>query len=147
MTRAEFVRQAKAAAESIAAESGLPAMVTVAQAALESGWGASELSRRANNYFGIKAHRGHAQVTMTTREVVRGAEVTVAAAFASYASMEECFRCRDHILLRGKVYAAACEKRGDEEAFLAEMARHWATDPQYAEKLRRVLREVKEMTQ
>jgi flagellum-specific peptidoglycan hydrolase FlgJ len=32
----------------------LPSL-TIAQAALESGWGSSQLSQRANNLFGIKA--------------------------------------------------------------------------------------------
>ena len=43
------------------------------------------------------------------------------------------------------VYAGAREKRGDEAAFIAEIAKHWATDPKYAEKLLAVLKEVKGM--
>lgn len=34
---------------------GIPASVTLAQMALESGWGKSNLARNANNYFGIRA--------------------------------------------------------------------------------------------
>lgn len=33
---------------------GIPASITMAQAALESGWGKSELAYRYNNYFGVK---------------------------------------------------------------------------------------------
>ena len=44
-----------------------------------------------------------------------------------------------------RVYAGAREKRGDEAGFIAEMAKHWATDPKYAEKLLTVLGEVKEL--
>ena len=40
---------------------------------------------------------------------------------------------------------AAREKRGDEAGFIAEIAKHWATDPKYAEKLLAVLNEVKGM--
>jgi len=68
MTRAEFLEQAIAAARVSSKSSGLPAGITVAQAALESAWGGSELSRRANNYFGIKAHGRHASVEMPTAE-------------------------------------------------------------------------------
>ncbi|QIC05531.1 glucosaminidase domain-containing protein [Brevibacillus sp. 7WMA2] len=33
---------------------GIPASLTIAQGILESGWGASELTVNANNWFGIK---------------------------------------------------------------------------------------------
>jgi len=123
----------------------MPAMVTVAQASLESNWGQSKLSKEANNYFGIKAHGNHARVQMPTEECEKGATVAVQAEFAKYLSMLDCFQCRDRILLRGAVYAGARENRGDEDGFIAEIAKHWATDPKYAEKLRVVLSEVKEM--
>jgi flagellum-specific peptidoglycan hydrolase FlgJ len=121
----------------------MPALVTVAQAALESSWGQSELSREANNYFGIKAHGDQDQVQMATTECERESTVVIRAGFAKYPSMLECFRCRDAILLRSAVYAGARQMRGDENGFIAEMARHWATDPRYAEKLQAVLSDVK----
>jgi len=37
---------------------GIPASITLAQGILESGSGNSELSRKANNHFGIKCHKG-----------------------------------------------------------------------------------------
>jgi len=36
---------------------GIPASITMAQAALESGWGKSELAYKYNNYFGVKCGR------------------------------------------------------------------------------------------
>ena len=36
--------------------SGVPASITLAQGALESGDGNSSLARKANNHFGIKCH-------------------------------------------------------------------------------------------
>ena len=36
--------------------SGVPASITLAQGMLESGYGNSELARKANNHFGIKCH-------------------------------------------------------------------------------------------
>jgi flagellum-specific peptidoglycan hydrolase FlgJ len=143
MTKHEFVEQAKLAAVKVSEQSGMPAMVTVAQAALESNWGASQLSREANNYFGIKAHGKHECVQMSTHECKAGVTVVVEAEFAKYVSMEDCFRCRDGILQRGAVYAGARENRNDEEGFIAEIAKHWATDPKYADKLSAVLKEVK----
>ena len=36
--------------------SGVPASITLAQGMLESGYGNSELAKKANNHFGIKCH-------------------------------------------------------------------------------------------
>jgi flagellum-specific peptidoglycan hydrolase FlgJ len=140
----EFLQKAWAAAEASSKESGMPAAVTVAQAALESRWGESGLSREAQNYFGIKAHGTEARTVMQTEECSKGREVTVAAGFVKFRTMEECFRRRDAILRHGAVYAEARACVADEEKFVRAMARHWATDPEYAEKLLAVLREVKE---
>ncbi len=145
MKRDEFVNEARKAAEESSRQSGMPAMVTVAQAALESNWGKSGLSQAANNYFGIKAHGRHERIEMSTSEFTKGQRVIVKAEFARYGSMLECFQCRDGILSRSAVYAGTREKRGDEAAFITELAKHWATDPKYAEKLLTVLGEVKGM--
>jgi len=145
MTKHEFVQQAYAAALCSSKQSGMPVMVTVAQAALESNWGQSKLSQEAHNYFGIKAHGSHLRIQMCTRECEAGKSIEEKAEFARYLSMLDCFRCRDGILLRAAVYAGARESRGDEAAFIAEMAKHWATDPRYAEKLLMVVNEVRGM--
>jgi flagellum-specific peptidoglycan hydrolase FlgJ len=147
MTKQEFVEQAHAAASQSSATSGMPEMVTVAQAALESNWGQSKLSLEANNYFGIKAHCNQSQIQMKTGECEQGARVVVEAGFAKYASMLECFTSRDGILLHGACYAGARQVLGDESSFIGEIAKHWATDPKYAEKLRAVLGEVKGLLQ
>jgi len=146
MTKHEFVQQAYAAALCSSQRSAMPALVTVAQAALESNWGHSKLSQEANNYFGIKAHGKHQRIQMCTHECEAGTSVEVKAEFAKYLSMLDCFQCRDGILGRAAVYAGAREKRGDEAAFIAEIAKHWATDPKYAGKLLAVLNEVKGIT-
>lgn len=145
MSKEEFVRQAYEAAKQSSARSGMPPRVTVAQAALESGWGQSMLSREANNYFGIKAHGSHERIVMETVEYEHGVRVVVQSEFAKYSSLLECIQCRDAILLRAPTYAEARKERGDEDAFLREMAMHWATDPRYVEKLQTVLNEVKGM--
>jgi flagellum-specific peptidoglycan hydrolase FlgJ len=145
MTKQEFVQQAHAAASLSSRHSGMPAMVTVAQAALESNWGQSKLSQEANNYFGIKAHGTLDRIQMTTDECVRGAQVVIKAEFAKYGSMLGCFQSRDRIIAEGAVYAGAREKLADEAGFIREIAEHWATDPKYVEKLSAVLTEVKGM--
>jgi flagellum-specific peptidoglycan hydrolase FlgJ len=140
MTKQEFLALAAEAAQRVNATSGLPAGITVAQAALESGWGNSKLSREAHNYFGIKAHGKHAWVELPTTECDAGAAHTTKAKFARYASMEQCFECRDRLIASGALYAEARASAGDPEKFARALAKRWATDPQYAEKLLAVYR-------
>ena len=64
----------------------------------------------------------------------------VTARFARYGSMEECFAARDRILLSAPVYAEARSHRGEGIAFIHSLAKHWATDPAYAEKLEELYR-------
>ena len=135
MTKTEFLQQATAAAAAASRESGLPAGITVAQAILESNWGQSQLARDGHNYFGIKAHANHDRVAYPTFEVINGSTVRVMAEFARYASMEECFRDRDGIILRFACYAEARNAKHDFEQFARALAKHWATDPKYADKL------------
>jgi flagellum-specific peptidoglycan hydrolase FlgJ len=135
MTRAEFLEQATAAARGASAVSGFPAGIAVAQAALESAWGESELARIANNYFGIKAHGERESIALPTMEVVAGVAERVTANFARYASMAECFADRDALLGRAGCYAEARAVVQAPEEFARALARRWATDPEYAEKL------------
>ena len=138
MTREEFLEKAKAAALRSSRECGFPAGITVAQAALESNFGQSQLSRAANNYFGIKAHGKHPVMEFRTREFVGGVEKQAIARFAVYESMEECFACRDRQIANGAVYSAAREARHNPKRFVVELAKHWATDPNYATKIMRI---------
>lgn len=141
MTRERFVVEASRASRASSALSGLPAGVTVAQAALESGWGRSELSRVANNYFGIKAHGKHASVLMPTVEVIAGERKKLNAKFARYENIDQCFEDRDRLIRSSAFYAEACAKAGDPQSFIRALAHHWATDPAYGEKLLRVYHE------
>ncbi len=140
MTRTEFLTAASAAAVECSRASGFPAGITVAQAALESAWGRSRLSREANNYFGIKAHGGLPDIEMSTTEVRHGEAVRCSARFARYGSMQACFADRDRIIATLACYADARVAKRDPEAFLCTLAVHWATDPDYADKVLQVYR-------
>lgn len=137
MTKSAFLNAARAAAHASSTESGLPAAVTVAQAALESAWGASRLSREANNYFGIKYRPGCNEdfIELPTREECNGTLTQTTARFARFASIEACFRARDHIILTLPCYSEARACCGSPEQFMAALAKHWATDLTYAAKL------------
>lgn len=140
MTKEDFLRAAVAAAKSASVRSGLPPGLTVAQAALESAWGNSRLSREAHNYFGIKAHGKHAVIEMQTSEVRDGRFEQVSAKFARYASMEDCFIDRDRMITTSAIYANARACAGNVDEFARVLGKSWATDPGYAEKLLKLYR-------
>ena len=142
MTKEVFIVAATAAARESSATSGLPPGVTVAQAALERAWGRSQLARQANNYFGIKARAGAPEFAeFPTWELMDGKPVRVTARFARFDSMAACFRERDRMINQLPAYAQAKLAAADAEAFIRALARRWATDPRYAEKLLGIYRE------
>ena len=140
MNRQEFIRLATEAALACSRVSGFPPGITVAQAALESRWGDSRLAREAHNYFGIKAHGDGPWVALATTEIRGGKPVRTVARFARYDSMQTCFADRDHLLATLACYADVRGLAGDPEAFTHALAAHWATDPQYAEKVLAIYR-------
>jgi flagellar protein FlgJ len=117
-----------------AATLGVPAHFLVAQSALESAWGKSEI-RGSNgapsfNLFGIKAGGNWtgATVDIPTTEYINGAAQTVRAKFRAYASYAEAFR--DYAVLGqqdGTQFARSLQQAG------------YATDPMYADKLARII--------
>ncbi len=142
MTREEFLAAATAAARASSASSGFPPLIAVAQAALESSYGESQLAKVANNYFGVKAHGTNPWVAMPTCEFIRGRCRRVIARFARYDSMAESFADRDRILSSLACYADARACAFDPEGFARALARHWATDPEYADKVLQIYREL-----
>ena len=49
--------------------------------------------------------------------------------------MAECFAACDRILLTAPAYAEARSHASEPVAFIHSLAKHWATDPAYGEKL------------
>lgn len=145
-----FVREHEAAAQAVSAQSGIPASFMLAQAAHETGWGRSQIraadGTSSNNLFGIKADANWTGpvVTATTTEVIDGVARKVQARFRAYASAEESFR--DYARLIGNspryrgVMQAATQAGGDAAGFAQGLQRAgYATDPNYADKLGRVI--------
>lgn len=141
MTKQQFITAAMAAARQSSAGSSFLPGVAVAQAALESAWGESRLALKAKNYFGIKGHAAVPCITMSTSECVNGAFIRTMASFARFASMAECFAERDRIIASLPIYAEARGHAAEPVAFVHSLAKHWATDPGYADKVLRIYRE------
>ena len=127
-----------AAARAAAARWGIPASVTLAQWALESGWG-RHTPPGSNNPFGIKARPGDPASVAATREVVGGADVTVEARFRAFASLDEAFDDHARLLALAPVYAPARTRLPDVKAFCAALAGRYATDPHYGDRLSAVI--------
>jgi flagellum-specific peptidoglycan hydrolase FlgJ len=117
-------------------EYGVPASVTLAQCILESSWGQSQLARRANNYFGVKALQGKDYMEFTTREVVQGRSVLEQAAFARYPSPFESFEAHGKLLATLPRYSPAMLVRADPVRFCEQLFLcGYSTDSHYPERL------------
>ena len=89
---------------------GIPASITLAQAALESGWGGSELTVLANNFFGIKVPGNPKwygkSINMATGEVFNGVSQTINSDFRKYDSALDSFNDHASFLLGNKRYSS-----------------------------------------
>ena len=115
---------------------GIPASVTLAQCILESSWGDSQLARRANNYFGVKAIQGDSYMEFSTREVVSGRSVQELAKFARYPSAIESFEAHARLLSKIGRYKPAIAKLPDLESFCQQLqVCGYSTNPDYGHQL------------
>jgi flagellar protein FlgJ len=144
-----FIKAAGKAAQTSEQKTGVPASVTVAQAILESGWGAHHMGD-ANNYFGIKAQVVNGKVTFgtvatgfvdkLTKEVDKsGKSFTITAHFRSYKNMADSFVDHGLFLTGNTRYRKAIDAYAttkDANAFAQGLQdAGYATDPNYAKSL------------
>lgn len=108
--------------------------ITIAQAILESAWGRSGLSRRANNLFGIKAFNWTGQtITMNTGEYYGGVYVMVSATFRAYSTPAESVKDHARFLTLNSRYRHNGVFSATTYVQQAEALRRagYATDPNY----------------
>jgi len=124
---------------------GIPAQFMVAQAALETGWGRAEPrladGRPSHNLFGIKAGRSWngAAAESETTEFVDGVAQRQTERFRAYGSYAESFRDYAKLLTTSPRYAGVVGTQSA-TAFAQGLQRAgYATDPQYADKLTRII--------
>jgi flagellar rod assembly protein/muramidase FlgJ len=137
-----FIALIGPAAQSAMQSTGVPASFTVAEAALESGWGESQLARDGKNLFGVKADPAwHGDVlTLNTREFLNGSWVMIPARWRKYANWQECMDDHAAFLHQNHRYST-CFKCQTGESFAQAVAQAgYATDPTYAEKLISIIR-------
>ncbi|MBS4098221.1 MAG: flagellar assembly peptidoglycan hydrolase FlgJ [Sulfuricella sp.] len=143
--RKDFVEKIWLHAASAAQEIGVSPHFLVGQAALESAWGKSEIrgadGKQTYNVFGIKASAGWqgAVAEVPTTEYVGGVAQKTTARFRAYSSYAEAFRDYADTLRGNPRYASVLDAH-DASGFATALQRSgYATDPQYANKLSRIL--------
>jgi flagellar rod assembly protein/muramidase FlgJ len=139
----EFIMRLTTAAVASSKATGVPTSITIAQAALESGWGESALAKTGNNLFGIKADslwRGQT-LTMNTKEFIKGQWVVVPALWRKYPSWQASIDDHAAFLKRNPRYKA-CFACASAPAFARALAQAgYATDPAYADKVIDVMKQ------
>jgi flagellar protein FlgJ len=149
-SRQDFIDAVRPAAQRVAAQLGVDPDTLVAHAALETGWGRA-LPRTTEgassfNLFGLKAGESWkgAVAPTATHEFEGGARVARVADFRAYGSADECMQDYARVLGRNPRYAGALNTGSDAAAFASALQRGgYATDPDYANKLVSVTRQLK----
>lgn len=133
-------------AQEAARTTGVAPHFILGQAALESGWGRGEIRHAdgsaSHNLFGIKASRGWqgATVDVPTTEYVNGQAIRTVEKFRAYGSYADAFKDYANLLAANPRYAPVLNERTDAAAFARGLQQAgYATDPNYAEKLTRVI--------
>ena len=131
---------AAAAAKACELTTHCPRQLTLAQWALESGWGAHQ---PGNNCFGIKTYKGDFGVEhVATWEVTHGQRVEQELDFATFPSLEACFEKHAELITNGQLFAPVWsnyQSHPDVDSLIAGVAPIYATDPAYASKLKSIL--------
>ncbi|MBC8745426.1 flagellar protein FlgJ [Paraburkholderia sp. WC7.3g] len=144
-----FVDKLAAPAQAASAATGIPARFIIGQAALESGWGKSEIKKAdgttSHNVFGIKAGNdwtGKTVSTVTT-EYVNGKPHRTVEKFRAYDSYDEAMTDYASMLKNNPRYAQVINSSRDVNGFANGMQRAgYATDPHYAKKLMSIMQKM-----
>ena len=115
------------------------ASLTIAQAILESGWGLSGLTLRSNNLFGIKGQG----VNSATFEYINGKRVEIVAGFKSYPDLETSIADHSGLFLRLSRYNNLVGCTDYKQACKNVQADGYATAPNYADSLIKLIEQYK----
>lgn len=118
---------------------GIPASITLAQWALESGYGRS-MPSGSNNPFGIKALPGEPSVEAWTTEFIGGENIKVRESFRAFPTMEAAFVRHSQLLGTSGLYSSARQHLENPEQFADALTGVYATDPNYGSKLKSIMR-------
>ena len=138
----DTLKLARAAQAALIAEkqTKLPKEITLAQWALESGWGQHE---PGNNCFGIKSYPNDTgQQELMTCEVYSGVTKKVWQYFATFPTLGDCFTKHAQLITQSPRYSMPWGNflaNGDVNQLVDGIAPIYATDRSYALKLHSIL--------
>lgn len=143
----QFLRNIIPAAQNVARGKDIYASVMIAQAALESGWGTSALSKAPNhNLFGVKGSYNRQSVNMQTLEDSGGQNYySIQADFRKYPSYQESLEDYADKIVNGisgapLFYSGAWKsKTNSYQDATAYLTGRYATDTAYGAKLNRII--------
>ncbi|MAZ31133.1 MAG: N-acetylmuramoyl-L-alanine amidase [Flavobacteriales bacterium] len=117
---------------------GIPASITLAQGILESGIGASELSLKSNNHFGIKCHKNW------NGKKVYHDDDQAQECFRKYKKVSDSYRDHSEFLKSRERYSFLFDlKISDYKSWALGLKRAgYATLPNYADKLIKLIEEL-----
>lgn len=124
-------------AQEVSKSHGVRTSLLLAQAALESNWGQSQLARESNNYFGIKSKDGR---EYPTQEFRASEWEKIDSSFKEYESVYDSVLDYADLLKNGtswnsELYQEVIQAENYERAAYALTDAGYATDPRYAEKI------------
>lgn len=133
----KFRERACALARQLAPGFGLDWRLMAAAAILESGWGESELARKANNFFGIRATRTTPETGVYLLESSSGSQP-----FRRFTDMNDAFRAYGQLLSASRYYEKA--RNESRKAALSVFLRfmtpvYCPDDPDYATKIMQII--------
>lgn len=145
-TQENFVMMLKPHAEKAAAELNINPDVLIAQVALETGWGKHVIHDKQGensfNLFNIKAGsqwQGD-KVNVSTLEYRDGIAANEKADFRKYTDYADSFSDYVRLMKNSSRYEQVLQKGGDSAAYAeALQSAGYATDPEYAQKIKRLL--------
>jgi len=143
ITEEEFIQLFTPVAKDVEKTHGTRPSILIAQAALESDWGNSGLSKESNNYFGIKGSNGTEYVT---KEYYDDEWESIHASFKHYDSIEDSIIDYANLIKNGTTwdsdfYLEVIEAPNYKDAAYAVQEAGYATDPEYANKLIYIIEE------
>lgn len=82
----------------------IKASLTISQAIIESGWGKSGLTKKANNLFGMKWYKGcgYDYAYGLTKEFINGQWISINAKFKKYKSWDDSIDDHTNLLLKDR---------------------------------------------
>lgn len=143
-TLTELLPKLAASAKATFPDNPTMQQVSLSQAILESGLNGkpSELATQHNNYFGIKSSKSFpgtdGSVDYGTTEFIGGAPARINQGFARNSSMDDSFRQYGNLMNGSSRYAPVIAAKSPLDAFSALGKSGYATDPNYAAKLRAI---------